>query len=163
MKNIFIRFSAFVAAAVLLISCGSDDKKKDGTDISGEWKLESVGGVSASELSKDKIGGLDVYISFGTDGTFETFQRLVDGKLYMRYDGTYSVVGITATGSYSDGALWGSSYSVKVEGGETLVMSAAGEDCVYKKTGIPAEVRSQAVSGVDLKSVSDTQLPGKFL
>lgn len=163
MKNIFIRFSAFVAAAVLLISCGQNDKKKDGADISGEWKLESIGGVPASELSKDSIGGLDVYLSFATDGTFETFQRLVDGKVYMKYDGTYSVVGVTATGSYSDGSLWDDSYSVRVEGGETLVMTAGGYDCVYKKTGIPAEVRSQAVSGVDLKSVSETQLPGKFL
>lgn len=46
MKNIFIRISAFLAAAVLLLSCGSDNKNgKDVTDISGEWKLESVGGV----------------------------------------------------------------------------------------------------------------------
>ena len=163
MKNIFIRISAFLAAAVLLLSCGSDNKNgKDVTDISGEWKLESVGGVSASELVKDEIGGLDVYISF-SDGSFETFQRIVDGNVYVRYDGTYTVDGATATGAYSDGTLWGASYTVKVEGGETLVMSAAGEDCVYKKTGIPADVRSQAVNGVDLKSVSDTELPGKFL
>lgn len=163
MKNIFSRVAVLFAAALVLLSCGNG-KEEDDPGISGEWKLESVGGIAADELFKDEIGGLDRYVCFTQDGMFETFERLVDGNIYLRYDGTYSLSGVTASGVYSDGSSWGASYTVKIEeGGDVLVMSAEGEDCVYRKAGVPADVRSQAIDAVSLKSVSDTALSGKFL
>lgn len=158
-----VRFTILCIIASLMVSCGK--KGDDAVDISGEWKLESVGGIPADDIFHDSIGGLDRYICFGTDGSFETFERLVEGNRYMRYSGSYSVTGTAASGTYSDGSAWGAIYSVRIEqDGSVLVMSASEEDCVYKKTAVPSEVRSNSTEAADLKSASEeTGYPDRFL
>ena len=67
----------------MLVCCKKT--KEQPVDIVGDWKLESINGVPASSLATDGTGGLDIYVSFAEDNTFEIFQRLHDGKSYCRY------------------------------------------------------------------------------
>lgn len=153
---------AFISIAAVSSSCNKEDGN-GASILAGEWKLTEIGGVQASDLAKDEIGGLDLYLSFDAAGNFETFQRLGGSQRYVRYSGTYSVSGSTATGLYSDGTAWGADYGVSLEGdGTTLVMSANGEDCRYTKTSIPEEVRNTAVEPFVVKS-SEEALPPHFL
>ena len=163
MKNTALKLFSLFVAFLPVLSCS--DKLDDGSTsiMEGEWKLTSMGGIQASDLAQDEHGALDVYLAFYADGSFETFQRLSDSDRYVRYGGTFSMSGDTASGTYDDGLSWGAPYTVRLEG-DTLVMSANGEDCVYARTAIPEDVRNNAVAPVWSRtdSVSDT-LPERFL
>ena len=165
MKNTALKFFSALAAFFAVISCSDRLDEGDGSILEGEWKLVSMGGIQASDMAKDEYGALDVYIAFYANGSFETFQRLADSGRYVRYGGTFSVSGDTATGTYDDGVSWGSPYTVRLEDGDAvLVMSANGEDCVYDRVSIPDDVRTDAVAPVWSRSgdVSGTGLP-RFL
>lgn len=127
------------ALAVLLISvsCG---KKEKPMDITGEWNLVALETRAAS------IGDqtVDVYISFVSGGGFEMYQMLGTGR-YRKYSGTWTLTGKTLTGKYSDGTQWGSSYEVQKEDDMMTLSSASGETGTYKKSSIPASVRSDAI------------------
>ena len=139
MKQI-MRLSILAVCAVMLVCCKKT--KEQPVDIVGDWKLESINGVPASSLATDGTGGLDIYVSFAEDNTFEIFQRLHDGKSYCRYSGTYTIVNLTTvTGKYSDGNSWGA-------------------ECVYTSTAIPDDVRS---SSLEVKSSGEASVPAPFL
>ena len=142
-KQIYLIFAA-LCACLITPGCSKEPEK---ADITGEWKLETVNAVPASELSTDGYGGLDIYVSFSADMVFEIFQRLNGGTSYCRYSGTYNIiVPDTATGSYSDGNSWGAEYKVWIsEDGDTLVMTGDGDECIYSRCVIPEEVRSSAL------------------
>ena len=165
MKNIVLKLFPALLAFFAAVSCskGLDDSS---SLLEGEWKLASVGGVQASDLLQDKYGALDVYIAFYGNGSFETFQRLVDSGRYVRYGGTFTLSGDTATGTYDDGVSWGAPYTVRLEDVDArLVMSANGEDCVYTRTAIPEDVRTNAVAPVRSRSEEESTLavPPRFL
>ena len=147
MKQI-MRLSILALCAVVLVCCNKT--KEQPVDIVGEWKLESINGVPASSLATDETGGLDIYVSFAEDNTFEIFQRLHDGKNYCRYSGTYTIVNLTTvTGKYSDGNSWGAEYTVSVE-----------DECIYTSVSIPEDVRA---SSLEVKSSSEAGVPAPFL
>lgn len=157
MKQI-MRLSILAVCALMLVCCNKT--KEHPLDIVGEWKLENINGVPASSLATDGTGGLDIYVSFASDKTFETFQRLHDGTSYYRYSGTYAIAGHNiVSGRYADGNSWGAEYSVSLEDG-FLVMTGEGDECVYISTSIPEDVRS---SSLDVKSSFDTSVPAPFL
>lgn len=144
-----ISLAAIVMLASGPVSCKKEEKKDQ---LSGEWKLTSLNGVSVSELSTEDGRDYDVYVSFSQDG-FETFQRKVGGDRYVRYYGTYQSDGTTVSGKYSDGAAWAETYSISVDG-NVLTMTGQSNVCVYDKTEIPASVRSTAIdASLALKSV----------
>lgn len=162
-----IRLVLTAAAAIAAVSCGKDTGNDNNSLIGGEWKLTEVGGVPASDLLQDEHGGLDVYLAFNADGTFETFQRLGSSLRYVRYSGTYRVNGTVATGTYEDGTPWGAEYGVGVvsgaDGSTVLVMTGNGEDCRYSSTAVPESVRANAVAPFAFKSGEGGDLPPYFL
>lgn len=164
MKNIALKLLPAVCVLLTAMSC-SDRLDERSSVLEGEWKLSSIGGIPASDLAQDDFGALDVYIAFYGTGTFETFQRLAGSGRYVRYGGSFSVSGDTATGTYDDGISWGAPYSVRLEdGNNVLVMSANGEDCVYDRTAIPEDVRTNAVDPVWSRSEDTTgTTPERFL
>ncbi len=156
------------AAAALMLMVSAIACKKDGgdpamVDMSGEWKLSTLNGTGTDSMFGGE--GLDIYLYFGSDGSFETFERLQDSEMYAHYSGTYSISGYTASGTYSDGTSWGASYTVSLsEDGATLTMTAGSEECVYAKTAIPSEVRDNISHRAALKSTENAEAyPGKFL
>lgn len=154
---------ALIIMAILCPIILSGCRKNSGPeDIAGEWKLASLNGVPAEELAADLYGGLDVYVFFGEDMTFETFQRIGNSKKYYRYSGTYNIINTNiATGMYDDGDSWGAEYEVSLENeGKTLVMSGGGDECIYIKETIPDEARESAF---ETKAASGTSAPGHFL
>lgn len=134
-----------VLAAIMAVGCS----RETGVNITGEWKLVSVGGVPVANLGGED-DELSVYVSFG-GSSFETYQKKTGGERYIRYSGTYAQDGDKVSGTYSDGQPWAASYSVAVKDG-TLTMLAGNEECVYASSSIPDKVRSEAVDAVMLKS-----------
>ena len=167
MKKTIMKLVLPLAAAFAAVACGKDTGNDNSSLIGGEWKLTEVGGIQASDLLKDEHGGLDVYLAFNADGTFETFQRLGSSLRYVRYSGTYRVDGTVATGTYEDGTSWGADYGVSVESGAdgslVLVMTGNGEDCRYSSTPVPESVRTNAVAPFAFKSGEAENLPPYFL
>lgn len=164
MKKHIIRLLLPVLAVAAAVSCS--EKTGDTSSIlEGEWKLTEMGGIPVSELANDTVGGLDIYVAFYGNGSFETFQRLMDSGRYVRYSGTFTVSGDTANGTYDDGVAWGAPYTVRLEeGNSVLVMTANGEDCVYGRQAVPEDVRANAVAPVWLKSGEDgNDLPPRIL
>lgn len=150
----FMRMMTVTLLAVMTCAvCSCKKDAPDTLDITGEWKLESADEFGDNVIVKSgEVIEISVYLSYASDGTFEIFQKLGEGR-YRRYDGTYSVAGGIVTGKYSGGTSWGDSYSVSIENGNSLIMTASESKavCVYSRTSVPSEVRSEAI---DTKSAS---------
>lgn len=148
-----------IACAFLAFSCEKGVEPAL-VDITGEWRLQTLNGVPADDVFEDE--NLDVFVSFSSDGNFETYQRLSGGTRFVRYYGTWTVSGTTADGTYSDGTRWNTYEVSLLDGGETLVMTSGLEECVYYRTEIPESVLENSIDYVSMKSSSLT-VPGKFL
>ena len=88
----------------------------------------------------------DVYVAFYTDGMFDEYQRIGEGR-YRHYAGTWSLDKETLSGVYADGVEWGSSYKVSFEG-DTMTLTSTNESAeaiTYSKEAIPAEVKDEAI------------------
>ena len=156
MRKLFADLFLIVAAMLLPSSCAKQDT--DGSNIlTGEWKLEEVGGIPATDLI---YGGLDIYLVFSKELSFEIFQRLEGGDKYVRHTGSYTFDGIVAAGSYSDGAPWATDYRINVNG-DTLTMTGNSEDYVYVRASVPEAVRSSAIDSPEFRSASVSG--GRFL
>ena len=78
------------AAVALMLMVSAIACKKDGgdpamVDMSGEWKLSTLNGTGTDSMFGGE--GLDIYLYFGSDGSFETFERLQEeppGALHTR-------------------------------------------------------------------------------
>ena len=135
-------------------------KGQEQVGIAGEWKLESINGVPAENMSVDEYGGLDIYISFSEDGKFETFQRVSGGEHYYRFSGTYVRIGQdVVSGIYSDGNSWAADYTV-VRESDRLTMAGGDDTCVYVSASIPDDIRDSAI---EVKSVQDCGSGFRFL
>lgn len=127
MRQNFVKY-AFVAALMLLLwSCtGPLGEETPVIDISGEWKLESVGNLDGNvEIKSTGEFELSVYLAFDEDGNFELFQRLGERR-YRSYSGTWTLEGNVLSGLYGgkQSTPWATSYAVKIEDdGAVLVMS----------------------------------------
>jgi hypothetical protein len=133
-KNIVLAFAVMAAA----VSCGKKAEKP--MDITGEWNLTRV------ETKATTIGdqSVDVYVSFATDKSFVIYQMLGTGR-YRKFSGTWTLTDKTLSGKYSDGSQWGSTYEVEIAEDVMTLSSASGEESTYKKSTIPASVKSEAI------------------
>jgi len=137
MKSACKWLTAFAAAALLLISCGSS--KEDGVKLSvdGCWELTSVSTKSAT------VGDVtvNVYLEFSGEA-FTLYQKIGEGR-YTRFTGTFTLNAkeSSLSGNYSDGKSWGP-YAVACSG-ENLSLTKDSETDTYKKIdAIPASVAS---------------------
>lgn len=156
------RSAVLLLMAVSLFSCKKDAADPALVNIEGEWQLVSVNGEDAGSMFGGD--GLEVYLGFSADGTFETFQKLDGSDVYVRYSGRYSIHGTTASGTYSDGSPWAADYSVSLtEDRSGMTMSAGSEECVYTRTSIPDVVRDNVSERAGVKSGGEDVLSGRFL
>ena len=90
---------------------------------------------------------VDVYVAFTTEGTFDEYQRVGDGR-YRHYAGTWEVNKDELSGVYADGVAWGSSYKVAFSGDTMLLTSTnnSAETMTYTKEIIPEEVKESAIT-----------------
>ena len=79
MKNLF-KLMLALSAVIAFSSCGSTgaDPEESGNIVS-EWHLISVSGLSSIP---------QVYVEFGTDLTFELYQKTGTETYYHKYEGT---------------------------------------------------------------------------
>jgi hypothetical protein len=99
---------------------------------------------------------VDVYVAFDTEGSFNHYQRIGEGR-YRHYVGTWFVEKDILNGTYSDGESWGSSYQVSFDG-ENMILTATNsseEAIIYTKTTIPDDVKNSAIAPYAAKSVND--------
>lgn len=128
-----------LAVVFALASCGKtpDERPNKGSEgsIEGQWHLVSWSTLNAA----------DVYLSFGSNGTFDIYQRLY-APTYTHYEGTYRLSGNKLSGTYSDGTAWSNdSYTVKfADNGNqlTLTGATANDVAVYVKASIPDDILS---------------------
>lgn len=125
-----------MTAILLISSCGEKEKKP--LDITGEWALQSISTKSV-QIGSVKV---DVYVSFTTDGGFELYQKVGDGR-YRKFNGNWSLIEDQLSGSYSDGKPWGSTYTVSMDADKLIMLSSSStpEESVYTKTSIPSDVK----------------------
>lgn len=136
------KFLALAAAALCLLACnGKDNPDTPGggskkTDVTGCWELSSV-------ATKASIGNVSVsvYMSFGTDGNFELWQKIGEGR-YSYFSGTYKLgADNSLSGSYSDGKTWGPYQASTADNKLTLTTSGGSEVDTYNKiSSIPDAV-----------------------
>lgn len=114
--------------------------------IAGEWHCV-VSDIDA-----------DIYLGLVSDNTFELYQKVGEGA-YRLYRGTWSLDEKTAvlTGKYNDGESWGSGYGVVLSEDENTMTLAPseGEEQVYRKESIPADVKDGCVTVVKSEPGSD--------
>lgn len=92
----------------------------------------------------------DIYISFTSEGSFELFQRLGEGR-YRLYNGSWRLKEETLSGEYNDGNPWGSSYKVSFEGSDKMTLTAnngSKEAITYTRKSIPEEVLNNSTCEV---------------
>lgn len=144
MKKIFklLLCLSIISAAV---SCGNESGPDVSSQITGEWHLVQMTGVSASAMPQ-------VYIDFRSDSSFELYQKVGDVMRYRKYTGTYTVSGTTVSGVYSDGIKWGGDkktgvdYTVSFEG-DRMSMTAQNESkevCTYEKKALSESDKADA-------------------
>lgn len=136
MRNSILRI--LLALCLVGVLCGCKKEPKN-ADVSGDWKMESYQGVSAS------AGDIDVYLSFDKEGGFEIFQRFGAGH-FSRYEGLYTVLKQTLSGSYLDGSLWKGDYTVEMEDNILTLTSVSNPEdfSTFTRSSIPASVRQDA-------------------
>ena len=126
-KIIYILFSLLVIAG-----CGKNKESKLTLEekLYGEWHSSSL-----------SVGG-DVYLHFGTDRTFEMYQKIGSGA-YRLYRGSWNLENDILSGKYNDGESWAAAYDVAIEGTALTLTSVndAAEVTKYSACSIPKEVR----------------------
>lgn len=107
----------------------------------GEWHL-----TEATAEGIDVHTGVDVYLKFNSDSTFELYQKSgTQSVRYSRYAGSCSVLDGLLSGVYSTGDEWGSKYTYNVSQ-NSLILTSYNliEVQKYERKDIPAEVRNNA-------------------
>ncbi len=129
---------AVLAVLPVLAACdkpGGDDTPQ--ADVTGIWELSSVS-------TKASVGGVNVnvYLEFGSDGSFDLYQKIGEGR-YTYFEGTYvfDKEQNQLTGNYAGGSAWGP-YAVEQQGSSLTLTSRGGKEVdSYKKIdAIPASV-----------------------
>ena len=141
MKKINWLWAACLAACIMT-ACGGDSSEEPGPQP-GEETATVVG--TWHMVSWDFLQAADIYVSFEPTGTFELYQRLTKPS-YEHFRGTYSYVGGTLSGVYSDAVPWGNSYKVafSADGAQMTLTGVAGTDDVatFARASIPEDILS---------------------
>ena len=124
---------------MLLVSCG--DKGDWRPTLTLEQKLCTE--WHSTNLSLDA----DIYISFADNGTFELYQKIVEGA-YRLYRGTWNLEEDLLTGKYNDGEDWAAAYKVAIVNNVLTLTSYndTAEESVFEKSEVPAEVKGNCVT-----------------
>lgn len=136
MKNIRLAFAA-IAAALAFVSCSKDGPEGGQDDVwSGKGSVEGTWHLT----EWNSLRSADVYMSFGTDGTFDIWQRLYT-TYYEHFDGTWQLSGSDLNGRYSDGTSWAGTYSVAFNAdgtGMRLILDGNSSDAsIFTRSDIP--------------------------
>ena len=138
MKNLF-KLMLALSAVIAFSSCGSTgaDPEESGNIVS-EWHLISVSGLSSIP---------QVYVEFGTDLTFELYQKTGTETYYNKYEGTYSVASAVLSGKYSDGEKWGSDYKISFDDGKLVLTAQNGSEevCTYENKALTETDKAEAI------------------
>ena len=129
---------AAIAAALLLVSCGSGNKEeKVSLSVDGCWELTSVTTKSATVGSET----VSVFIEFSS-GAFTLYQKIGQGR-YTVFTGFYylSEKDQTLIGTYADGTAWGP-YEVACSDANMSLTKDSETDTYKKIEAIPAAVAS---------------------
>jgi hypothetical protein len=143
---------AGIAAIVGFSSCGGGGDDNGGENPSEEETGLSTQIVGSWHLTSSTYSGVDVWVSFSSSKTFKLYQKTSEEAMYSLFEGNYNVSGDKVTGTYSDGASWGSSYTGSVSG-STLTLDSGTESLSYTKASIPSTVTDNVHS---TKSGSET-------
>ena len=140
--------------ALAIVGCNKENTPVDYASLlAGEWHCAPEG------------MDVDVYVSFQSNGEFEHYQLVGEGR-YRHYTGSWYVENDILGGTYSDGTEWGSSYLMKFEG-DTMTLTATNESAelnVYTKTIIPEDVKESAIAPFSSRSIdaSDVELDARW-
>ena len=133
MKKTILYISAAMVALLALSGCRKQPAEPTLAErLCGEWR--------GHELSVDA----SIYIGFGSDGTFELYQKMETDRYELRR-GTYTVTDDILSGCYNDSEPLTYSYRIAVEE-DILTMTAQTEGAetnVYRRMNIPEAVREE--------------------
>ncbi len=135
--NKYIYLAGLLLALFMPVSCS----KEKMPDITGDWKLDDI-----STVTKGNTYGINVYLTFESDGTFCLWQQLQEG-LYECYQGEWSNREDVIYGTYDDGNPWGcGSYKAAIKKGalKLTAQNDTKEVTTYVRTTIPDEVKASA-------------------
>lgn len=130
----------YIISAIATLLFASSCEKESGVlnQLAGEWHCT----VEESGVTQD------VYLSLGTDGQFEMYQKTGEGP-YWYSSGKYTLDTETMvlSGVYSDKYPWKYSYKVAVSASSLQMTAVENETYVvsYSKETIPAEVRAKSL------------------
>lgn len=104
---------------------------EDFIDVSfiGDWHLTKFCNAAVDA---------DIYLSLNDDDSFKLYQRAFDNPLAV-YQGTYEFDGTTISGVYNDGVAWSASYTVAMNGDDTMIWTntSTNEVSVYERCELP--------------------------
>ncbi|MBR5104276.1 MAG: lipocalin family protein [Bacteroidales bacterium] len=128
------RLIYLISALMLLASCG----EKGGTQPQLTLKQKLCTEWHSTTVSLDA----DIYISFADNGTFELYQKIVEGA-YRLYRGTWNLEEDLLTGKYNDGEDWAAAYKVTIVNNVLTLTSYndTAEESVFEKAKIPSEIK----------------------
>ena len=130
----------YIISAIATLLFASSCEKESGVlnQLAGEWHCT----VEESGVTQD------VYLSLGTDGQFEMYQKTGEGP-YWYSSGKYTLDTETMvlSGVYSDKYPWKYSYKVAVSASSLQMTAVENKTYVvsYSKETIPAEVRAKSL------------------
>ena len=114
-----------ILSAVLAIvtACGEKPVQTVTPKIVGSRELTDIQYTKAAQIGGETV---EVRLVFDADGSFSMSQMLGEGR-FVDYSGSWVLDGEILSGKYSDGKVWGASYSISVDD-RTLSMIPVGKD-----------------------------------
>lgn len=126
----------YIFVAMLMVVTTSCKKETPATNVDNGAKL--VGEWHCTPEQMD----VDIYVEFCNDSTFNLYQKIGEGR-HRCYSGTWSVKKNTLSGTYTDGTVWGSSYTIAFTDSNNMTLTAengSNEVMTYVRESIPSDI-----------------------
>ena len=111
------------AVIAMITACGEKPVQTVTPKIVGSRELTDIQYTKAAQIGGETV---EVRLVFDADGSFSMSQMLGEGR-FVDYSGSWVLDGEILSGKYSDGKVWGASYSISVDD-RTLSMIPVGKD-----------------------------------
>ena len=111
------------AVIAMITACGEKPAQTVTLKIVGSWELTDIQYTKAAQIGGETV---EVRLVFDADGSFSMSQMLGEGR-FVDYSGSWVLDGEILSGTYSEGKVWGASYSISVDD-RTLSMIPVGKD-----------------------------------
>lgn len=126
------------AAILTLTSCEKEVTFPE--KLYGDWHCTTALNGGSVEV--------DIYVTFTSEGYFSLYQKIGQGG-YKVFSGTYTLTaadgGYILSGEYSDGTMWGATYTVTSTDMDTIMLTTGENTETYTRvTGVPDEVLASA-------------------